>query len=178
MVAGLPPPCRRDATKYLVQHPDKGLLGYEQAFLPSPLMVQYWRSFEDLARFARDRDDPHIEPWRQFNKRIGGSGDVGIWHETYRVSMAANIETIYGYTPPYGLAAATAAIPIRRGRDSAAARIGRQHRRSSAAGVRTHPHQLPGMVLGDDWLAVLPSGIEVLESADYANQGRHWLSGA
>jgi hypothetical protein len=44
--------------KYLGQHPDKGLLGYEQAILPSPMLVQYWRSFEDLARFARDRDDP------------------------------------------------------------------------------------------------------------------------
>jgi hypothetical protein len=112
--------------KYLVQHPDKGLLGYEQSVLPSPIIVQYWRSFDDLARFARDRDDPHLEPWRQFNSRIGGSGDVGIWHETYRV-RTANIETIYNNMPPYGLAAATAVVPIRRGRDSAAARIGATH---------------------------------------------------
>ncbi|MCY7396933.1 MAG: DUF4188 domain-containing protein [Nocardioides sp.] len=78
---------------YLEQHPEKGLLGYQQALLPSPLIVQYWRSFDDLARFARDRDDPHLEPWspgalepwRQFNRRVTGSGDVGIWHETYRV---------------------------------------------------------------------------------------------
>jgi hypothetical protein len=108
---------------YLAQHPEKGLLGYQQAFLPAPLLVQYWRSFDDLARFARDRDDPHLEPWRQFNSRIGGSGDVGIWHETYRVSPA-NVETIYGNMPPHGLAAATGVVPIRRGRDSAAARIG------------------------------------------------------
>jgi hypothetical protein len=109
--------------QYLAQHPEKGLLGYQQAFLPSPIIVQYWRSFEDLARFARDRDDPHLEPWRQFNRRIGDSGDVGIWHETYRV-RTADIESIYGNMPPHGLAAATAAVPIGRGRDSAAARIG------------------------------------------------------
>jgi hypothetical protein len=36
----------------------------------------------------------------------------------------ADVETIYGNMPPYGLAAATAAVPVRRGRDSAAARIG------------------------------------------------------
>ncbi len=108
---------------YLRQHPEKGMLGYEQALFPSPLVVQYWRSFDDLARFARDRDDPHLEPWRQFNKRIGSSGDVGIWHETYRVSTT-NVETVYGNMPPYGLGAATALIPIKRGRDSAAARIG------------------------------------------------------
>jgi hypothetical protein len=108
---------------YLADHPEKGLLGYEQAFLPSPMIVQYWRSFDDLARFARDRDDPHLEPWRQFNRRVGGSGDVGIWHETYRVNTA-DIETIYGNMPRRGLAAATDLVPVRRGRDSAAARIG------------------------------------------------------
>ena len=109
--------------KYLVEDPEKGLLGYQQAFLPSPITVQYWRSFDDLARFARDRDDPHLEPWRQFNRRVGSSGDVGIWHETYLVKTA-NVETIYGNMPSSGLAAATAVVPIRRGRDSAAARIG------------------------------------------------------
>ena len=109
--------------KYLAEHPDKGLLGYQQAFFPSPMLVQYWRSFEDIERFARDRDDPHLQPWRQFNRRVGRSGDVGIWHETYRV-MTANIETIYGNMPPHGLAAATAVAPVRPGHDSAAARIG------------------------------------------------------
>jgi hypothetical protein len=109
--------------RYLVEHPEKGLLGYHQALFPSPILVQYWRSFDDLARFARDRDDPHLEPWRRFNARVGGSGDVGIWHETYRVKTAS-IETIYGNMPPHGLAAATGIVPIRRGRDSAAARIG------------------------------------------------------
>jgi len=75
--------------KYLSEHPEKGLLAYEQAAFPSPIIVQYWRSFDDLARFARDRDDPHLEPWRQFNKRVGSSGDVGIWHETYRVNTSS-----------------------------------------------------------------------------------------
>lgn len=108
---------------YLQQHPDKGLLGFRQFFLPSPLVIQYWRSFADLERFARDRDDPHLEPWRQFNRRVGASGDVGIWHETYRV-RTADIETIYGNMPPSGLAAAVGMVPVQRGRDSAAARMG------------------------------------------------------
>ncbi|MGW5151844.1 monooxygenase family protein [Rhodococcus koreensis] len=43
---------------YLVAQSEKGLLGYEQALLPSPIIVQYWRSFEDLTRFARDHDPP------------------------------------------------------------------------------------------------------------------------
>lgn len=109
--------------RHLEQHPEKGLLGYRQAFLPSPLLVQYWRSFDDLARFARSSDDPHLEPWRQFNRRVGASGDVGIWHETYRV-RTRDIESIYGNMPVEGLAAATASVPVARGRQSAAARIG------------------------------------------------------
>jgi Domain of unknown function (DUF4188) len=109
--------------RYLQQHPEKGLLGYHQAFLPAPVLVQYWRSFADLERFARDGDDPHLEPWRQFNRRIGASGDVGIWHETYRV-RTADIETIYGNMAPTGLAAAVGMVPVQRGRDSAGARIG------------------------------------------------------
>ncbi len=109
--------------RYLDQHPEKGLLGYRQALLPAPLIVQYWRSFDDLERFARNTDDPHLEPWRQFNRRVGASGDVGIWHETYRV-QTTDIETIYGNMPPAGLAAATGLVPITRGRDSAAIRMG------------------------------------------------------
>ena len=30
-------------------------------------LVQYWRSYEDLERFARNPDDPHLPAWRRFN---------------------------------------------------------------------------------------------------------------
>lgn len=108
--------------RHLTEHPEKGLLGYQQSLAPL-FLVQYWRSFEDLERFARDRDDPHLEGWRRFNSRVNRSGDVGIWHETYRVRTDA-VETIYGNMPAHGLAAAAGSVPVRRGRDSAAARIG------------------------------------------------------
>lgn len=109
--------------RYLEQHPEKGLLGYRQSLFPAPTIVQYWRSFADLERFARDQADPHLEPWRQFNRKVGASGDVGIWHETYRVKPS-DIETIYSNMPPIGLAAAMGVVPIPRGGDSAGARIG------------------------------------------------------
>ena len=44
-------------------------------------------------------------------------------HPEKRV-RTTDIETIYGNMPPRGLAAAVGAVPVRRGRDSAAARIG------------------------------------------------------
>ena len=68
--------------KYLTEHPEKGLLGYEMGF---PTIVQYWRSFEHLEAFARDQDDPHLEPWRNYWRRVGKSDRTGIWHETFLV---------------------------------------------------------------------------------------------
>jgi len=108
---------------HLERHPEKGLLGYTSAFLPSPIIVQYWRSFEDLQRFARDTDDPHLEPWRRYNREIGKSGDVGVWHETYRVSRDS-YEAIYANMPVVGLAAATAHAPVGRRGDTAGDRLG------------------------------------------------------
>ena len=107
---------------YLDENPDKGLLGCRISYLP-PFAIQYWRSFQDLERFARDADDPHLEPWRQYNRRVGKSGDLGLYHETYRVKTS-DIETGYTNMPPYGLAAVTAMVPVPHGKHSAAARMG------------------------------------------------------
>lgn len=100
--------------KYLTEHPEKGLLGFETHGL---MNVQYWRSFEDLERFARDESDPHLAAWRGYWKRVGTEGRSGIWHETYLV-RAGEYEAIYGNMPPYGLAKAADMVPI--GEDSTA----------------------------------------------------------
>ena len=68
--------------KYLTEHPEKGLLGYQTAGFT---IIQYWRSFEHLEAFAKDSDDPHLEVWRNYWKRVGKSTRAGIWHETYLV---------------------------------------------------------------------------------------------
>ena len=84
---------------------------------PSPI----WK------RFARDKDDPHLEPWRKFNRTVGGSGDVGIWHETYRVPTAnMRRETIYGqHAASVGSAPLSVSSPVPGpGRETAAARLG------------------------------------------------------
>jgi hypothetical protein len=107
--------------RYLSQHPEKGLLGYRQG---GTFIVQYWRSFEDLDHFARNKDDPHLEPWRRFVRHVGSSGDVGIWHETFR-TKATDIETIYTNMPTAGLAKCSGgAVPVGGKGNSAAKRIG------------------------------------------------------
>ena len=105
------------------EHPELGCLGYQQWIGRTTILVQYWRSFEDLDHFARDSDLPHLEPWRQFNKVVRDSGDVGIWHETFKV-RAGEYEAVYGNMPAFGLAAAAGHVPVGHLKNSAAARIG------------------------------------------------------
>ena len=99
----------RKMLDYLTEHPDKGLLGYETFGLTA--IVQYWRSFDHLEAFAKDKDDPHLEAWRTYWKRVGKSTRAGIWHETYLV-RAAEYEAIYGNMPPIGLGKASTLVPL------------------------------------------------------------------
>jgi hypothetical protein len=101
--------------KYLTEHPEKGLLGFELLGLTSN--VQYWRSFEHLEAFAKDADDPHLSAWRNYWTRVGRDPRSGIWHETYLV-RAGEYEAVYGNMPAYGLAKASEVVPI--GTDSSA----------------------------------------------------------
>jgi hypothetical protein len=89
------------------------------------MVVQYWRSVEDLNSYARASEHLHLPAWRAFNKAVKDSGSVGIWHETYRV-QPGTFECIYGNMPEHGMAAALGgAVPVARLAQSAAARMDR-----------------------------------------------------
>ena len=92
---------------HLVAHPEKGLLAYEMGL---PTIVQYWRSFEQLEAFATDKDDPHLDVWREYWRRVGRDDRTGIWHETYLV-QAGHYEAVYGNMPPHGLGKAGRLVP-------------------------------------------------------------------
>jgi len=94
--------------KYLTVHPEKGLLAYQTAGFT---VIQYWRSFEHLEAFAKNTDDPHLEAWRNYWRRVGKSARTGIWHETYLV-RAGEYEAIYGNMPPHGLGKAASLVPV------------------------------------------------------------------
>ena len=110
--------------KTLFQHPEKGFLGAE-TFLSwrGMNLVQYWRSFDDLERFARSKEEPHLSAWKRFNKAVGTDGSVGIWHETYQVA-AGQYEAVYNNMPVYGLAKATTHAPATGRRETARRRMG------------------------------------------------------
>ena len=71
--------------------------------------MQYWRSFEHLTAYSRNRDQTHYPYWVKFNKEIGSNGDIGIWHETFLV-RAGEYECIYNNMPLRGLAKAATHI--------------------------------------------------------------------
>jgi hypothetical protein len=114
----------RPMVKELEADSSAGFLGATQGFLAGgPALVQYWRSFEHLERYARRADAHHLPAWRKFNQRVRASGDVGIWHETYRV-RAGEYEAIYGNMPVVGLAAVAEHRPLGSTTATAALRIG------------------------------------------------------
>lgn len=107
----------------LYTHPEKGFLHAEFFWnFSGPVLIQYWRSFEDLENFARSPSDPHLDPWKKFNQAVGSNGIVGIWHETYLVNPS-QFECVYGNMPKFGLGAATEHVQAVGRRETARLRL-------------------------------------------------------
>ena len=103
--------------------PEVGFLGHNGLGLALSVL-QYWRSFDHLERYARDRAARHWPAWVEFNRRMKDArGDVGIWHETYKI-RAGEYETVYSGMPPHGLGKAAGPAAVTQANDSARQRIG------------------------------------------------------
>jgi hypothetical protein len=102
--------------------PESGLLGFQSWFGNPNIFVQYWRSFEHLEHYAKDPTHAHRPAWAMFNRTVASNGDVGIWHETYRI-RPGDFECIYNNMPLFGLARATRPIPATGHRESASGRM-------------------------------------------------------
>jgi hypothetical protein len=111
----------------LFTQPEKGFLHAEFFWnFSGPVLIQYWRSFEELEKFARNPSDPHLAAWRKFNELVGSDGTVGIWHETYMVNPD-RFETLYGNMPRFGLGAAMEHIEAVGRRRTARKRLSANH---------------------------------------------------
>jgi hypothetical protein len=106
----------------LAARPESGMLGGEMWFGRTTIMVQYWRSVEQLMAYAKDKEAAHLPAWREFNRSVGTNGDVGIWHETYPVTAGAH-ESIYVNMPAFGLGKAGSLQPASGMRQSAEDRL-------------------------------------------------------
>ena len=108
--------------KELERKPELGMLGGESWTGRTTILVQYWRSHEQLIAYARNRDAAHLPAWREFNRAVGSSGDVGVWHETYLVSPGT-YENVYVNMPLFGLGKAGVLAPATGAFQSAEARL-------------------------------------------------------
>jgi hypothetical protein len=108
----------------LYRKPELGFLHGELWFSRTTLVLQYWRSMEQLLAYAKDRQARHLPAWHAFNKSVGTNGAVGIWHETYAVSPG-RYENIYTNMPPFGLGKAGTLHPASGGLHTAAGRLRR-----------------------------------------------------
>ena len=109
----------------LGRHPELGALGARTYLSGRVIMVvQYWRSFDQLERYARATENAHLPAWKAFNTRARrGHGAVGIFHETYAVAPG-QVESVYVDMPAgFGLAGAVGPIDVRAGRQAARQRL-------------------------------------------------------
>ena len=86
----------------LYQIPGLGFVSHEMWFSRTLILVQYWRSLDQLMAYASAREAEHLPAWQAFNRAVGTDGSVGIWHETY-LSKAGAFESVYANMPPFGL---------------------------------------------------------------------------
>lgn len=96
----------KNMLKELAQQPQHGLLAYDYWSGNPRLSIQYWRSYDALMTYARDKGAKHFPAWFQFNNEISASGAVGLWHETFVVE-AGNYEAVYKHMPTIGLGKAS-----------------------------------------------------------------------
>jgi hypothetical protein len=110
--------------KELSQKPELGLLHYRLHLgFPGSMVIQYWRSLDQLQAYAHAANSAHLPAWRAFNTAIGTSGAVGIWHETYLIAPNQS-ENIYVNMPPFGLGQAGTLHEATGPRATAAKRLG------------------------------------------------------
>lgn len=108
--------------KELYRQPELGFLHAEMWFSRTIIIVQYWRSMDQLLAYAKDRNAEHLPAWQAFNKSVGTDGSVGIWHETYAASPGT-YENVYVNMPAFGLGKAGTLQPASGGKRSAAGRL-------------------------------------------------------
>ena len=106
----------------LYSNPEMGFISQESWFGRTTIMVQYWKSFEHLENYARNKESNHLPAWSKFNEKISASGEVGIWHETY-LSKPGNFECIYNNMPRFGLGKVGNHVPAKGNFKSARERI-------------------------------------------------------
>ena len=109
----------------LQRQPEAGLLGGMHHLLGNPIVyVQYWRSYDALEAYSRNAAMQHRSAWSNFYRRCASGGDVGIWHEAYRIAPG-HYECVYVDMPPFGLGKTAPLVPAQSSRNTSRGRMER-----------------------------------------------------
>lgn len=101
-----------------------GFLSMESYFgLKTTVMIQYWRSTDDLMAYAKGNQ--HLTAWRSFNQKVKDNPAVGIYHETYALQKG-HYESLYRNMPAYGLGKALKPKPVTQELATASKRLNNQ----------------------------------------------------
>ncbi|MCC6867066.1 MAG: DUF4188 domain-containing protein [Ignavibacteria bacterium] len=112
--------------KELYNNPEYGFLDERSWFGRNTISVQYWRSFEHLENYAKNKNLEHFPAWVAFNKKVSKNNAVGVWHETYKISQG-NYENIYINMPIFGLGKAGEIDSAEGKNNNAAGRMNREN---------------------------------------------------
>lgn len=58
------------------RQPELGFIHAEMCFSRTTIMVQYWRSMQQLLAYAKNKNAEHLPAWQAFNKAVGTNGSV------------------------------------------------------------------------------------------------------
>lgn len=121
----------RPMLEELSRNKELGFLGGRLALsADGPVSIQYWRSYEDLERYAR-HGAKHLKAWQDYNRKAAASGaSVGVYHETYVVD-AGNYESVYVNMPQIGLGLVSGVVPATGRRETARGRLENGGRKES-----------------------------------------------
>ena len=110
--------------KELYAKPHLGLIHHEMWISRTVVLVQYWRSMDQLLEYAKSKDAEHLPAWRRYNRAVGKDGSVGVWHETY-MAKPGTYENVYVNMPAFGLGKAGVLEKVAAKREAAIERLAR-----------------------------------------------------
>ena len=71
--------------KELEANADVGLIGRDTCLGQTTILIEYWRSLEDLQAYALDDKAGDFPAWRDFRNTTDAADSVRVWHEAYEV---------------------------------------------------------------------------------------------
>ncbi len=96
--------------KELKNQPETGFLHAEIWYSRTSIMLQYWRSIEELNAYLQNTQSTDLPAWSTFSQADNSDGVVGVWQEAY-IASPGRYDTIYVNMPPFGLGAVAALTP-------------------------------------------------------------------